>query len=953
MAVTSQLRKQIDTPIFEWNRFLPTATTALSASCYGDGENERYMYYLVGTTFYRYDTYSDGYQQLASPPTAIVTGASMRYSSFGGYRGNILGATSNTATIAGLNEGVFGTSIANGYKIRITSGTGQGQPDRTIISTGVPIKKDQGIVTTATANVLTDTTKKWAINQHIGRQVRVVYGTGASQVRKILYNDATNLYFYDINYQQLECWNNTPFSATAPYALPVATAGLQANYYIEESTITLDSAWTVQPDATSSYVIMSGGIWLMSSVATAPWSSFQYYDVASDTWTSKTTIGGLMLAALGTDWSIERTGEAGGVFDSGTATSGGARTLVNSGKTMLSDRYANFQLRITGGTGMGQRKRIVQNSATTFIVESPWLVNPDATSTYSVYGNTDRIYFMGNNSASIYKYNVETDCWFQGNSVDFGQTINISARYSGQEAFAVSTGVRNTGGVTVVASSPANGGTGYVVGDILTLTTTGSNAKVRVTAVNAGVITSVSLYACGSGYSTGTSATSGGTGTSATITISTVGVVGRITLVQNTNLAIGDSITFAGCTEALWNATYTVIGIDSLTTFDVATTATASMVASNSQSTTVIVDATKNWVNGEHIGKLVSLNVAGASPTTQVRRITANTATTLTVATITQAANGTSRYTLHQPQAFGKDEQYKVAELNNNGKATGGSTTTLIDSTKNWYSNQWLGYKFRINSGTGVGSEITITSNTATTLTYATQSFTPDATTDYIIMDTFGLATAVTNTTNATLTDTTKLWTVNQWAGKRVKITSGTGMGQEITVTSNTATVLTFSGVFTTAPDTTSTYTILGVPVRGAGIEINWVYGSSNVNTKGKYLYVPRGGGSNIIDRYDITNELWDFVLFVTPQSETMTTGTMWAYDGGDKIYFTVNSTGRVECLDVVTHHVDGCGQIPYAMGTAIIGNRMEILKTVDGIYYLYIMRNSGQEFFRTMVFWR
>jgi hypothetical protein len=66
-------------------------------------------------------------------------------------------------------------------------------------------------------------------------------------------------------------------------------------------------------------------------------------------------------------------------------------------------------------------------------------------------------------------------------------------------------------------------------------------------------------------------------------------------------------------------------------------------------------------------------------------------------------------------------------------------------------------------------------------------------------MDTFGLATVAGATT--TLTDSTKNWTVNQWAGKRVRFTSGTGFGQESTIASNTATVLTFAAV-TTAPAT-------------------------------------------------------------------------------------------------------------------------------------------------------
>ena len=74
--------------------------------------------------------------------------------------------------------------------------------------------------------------------------------------------------------------------------------------------------------------------------------------------------------------------------------------------------------------------------------------------------------------------------------------------------------------------------------------------------------------------------------------------------------------------------------------------------------------------------------------------------------------------------------------MGHSGYATGGSTTTLIDSSKTWIPGQWVGYKFQIAYGTGRGAEIVITANDATTLTYTTQSFTPDSTTKYRIMDT-------------------------------------------------------------------------------------------------------------------------------------------------------------------------------------------------------------------------
>jgi Calx-beta domain/HYR domain len=66
----------------------------------------------------------------------------------------------------------------------------------------------------------------------------------------------------------------------------------------------------------------------------------------------------------------------------------------------------------------------------------------------------------------------------------------------------------------------ATGGTGYTVGDTLTLTTGGTGATVSVTTVGgAGDVTGVTLLTAGSGYVDGTSATTGGTGTGATITI--------------------------------------------------------------------------------------------------------------------------------------------------------------------------------------------------------------------------------------------------------------------------------------------------------------------------------------------------------------------------------------------------------------------------------------------------
>lgn len=61
---------------------------------------------------------------------------------------------------------------------------------------------------------------------------------------------------------------------------------------------------------------------------------------------------------------------------------------------------------------------------------------------------------------------------------------------------------------------------------------------------------------------------------------------------------------------------------------------------------------------------------------------------------------------------------------------------------------------------------------------------------------------------NGTLTDSTKTWGVNDFAGQTLKITGGTGTGQKRTINSNTATVITTDTTWSIVPDATSVYTI-------------------------------------------------------------------------------------------------------------------------------------------------
>jgi hypothetical protein len=87
------------------------------------------------------------------------------------------------------------------------------------------------------------------------------------------------------------------------------------------------------------------------------------------------------------------------------------------------------------------------------------------------------------------------------------------------------------------------------------------------------------------------------------------------------------------------------------------------------------------------------------------------------------------------------------------------------------------------------------------------------------------------------------------------------------------------------------------------------------------------------------------------PQTETLTTGSMAAYDGVDRIYYHKDATRRINYLDVVTGRLENAGQYPYVDPAAILGNRMEIFTTKDGLKFLWINRASFTECFRCLLF--
>jgi hypothetical protein len=394
MALTNKLKNQIDLPVWEWLRMLPTAATGgLSCSCTADtpiinATSGRYIYILINATnFWRYDTITDAYEQLASPIITPLTASTMRFTGAMGYYGRVISSTSTT-----FNTGLPSSTAAVGYRMRIISGKGAGQ-ERLITAVSDPVVADFGAASAATTANITDATKKWGyvgtggvsnFNRWIGYVVRTIGSTGINQVRKILYNSETVLTVTDANIHAYDSWS-MPGSTTAGTA-GIATTAIGTQYQIEYSTVTVDTAWDVQPDNTSRYVIRSGGIWLASGAAVASGGiTMQYYSVLEDIWYAKESFSNLV-PIVPTDMILERASENQSLWYPSIATAGTTTTLTDSNASWTTNQWAGYKCYIWTGTGRGQLGLITSNTATQLTFSNTLGAAPDTTSRYRILG---------------------------------------------------------------------------------------------------------------------------------------------------------------------------------------------------------------------------------------------------------------------------------------------------------------------------------------------------------------------------------------------------------------------------------------------------------------------------------------------------------------------------------------------------------------------------------------
>lgn len=190
------------------------------------------------------------------------------------------------------------------------------------------------------------------------------------------------------------------------------TKTIASNTIGTNAVITFTDAEAVAFDATSQYRFKTPVFYVLGAGTLAA-ASFRKYDFATNTWTTLSQTN--LSATVGADGRLVSTPawlDSGfKSFATGTATAGGANTLTNSAKNWTVNQWTNYQIRITAGTGTGQIRTVASNTATAITVSANWTTNPDATSQYSLEGNDDFLYFMGNNTVTLYRYSVSGNSW--------------------------------------------------------------------------------------------------------------------------------------------------------------------------------------------------------------------------------------------------------------------------------------------------------------------------------------------------------------------------------------------------------------------------------------------------------------------------------------------------------------------------------------------------------------
>jgi len=254
-------------------------------------------------------------------------------------------------------------------------------------TTTQPSLEVSGTATSAGDTILVLTGAGWGVDDYKAHYVKITGGTGSAtaaigQVRAIVSNteDTLTVATWDVNPDNTSTFEiyqypvylhkftptNTPFSAKCdpyPYTLEI------------EKDIGAGKAFQIK-GACANTLAFSYGVGAKILALTASWLAKSYAQITKTTASLETT----------EPWRWNQTVLGIGIYDTGTATAGAATTLTDSGATwtITGTGLIGYYVRITGGLGEGQIRKITANTGTEITVAT-WGTTPDNTSTFEIY----------------------------------------------------------------------------------------------------------------------------------------------------------------------------------------------------------------------------------------------------------------------------------------------------------------------------------------------------------------------------------------------------------------------------------------------------------------------------------------------------------------------------------------------------------------------------------------
>lgn len=320
------------------------------------------------------------------------------------------------------------------------------------------------------------------------------------------------------------------------------------------------------------------------------------------------------------------------------------RFLIGGSKNVMIDSQKKVKIR-SGYTRLGAANPALYNNRNGW----DWQTSTGSRLSHRFYNQSLEVYLTTVDGETINAWTLVNDGWSATNILrstilksgnggwyDSTEKIDLCLMVQGDANIyewngavaAVAAVSSATGIIATLSATPTAGGTGYTVGDILTITSGDGTATARVTAVgSSNAVTSVSIISRGTGYSTGTGkTTSGGTGTSATLDITTIGTgsitkAGTTTYVQNRfyttrDMTVVNTRTRTEYTYTGGQDTQTIVGVGDTSGIQVGDVLFQKMVTNlNAPSATNINDYITNFQNQIIIGSVKSNSAFGSKNT--------------------------------------------------------------------------------------------------------------------------------------------------------------------------------------------------------------------------------------------------------------------------------------------------------------------------------------------------